>query len=331
MGKIHKILRSLTTSYPRPLILKRTMKGLLLCSLLLLFSSIGHAQATTQTLSVHGQAYRYEAFNEVAQPRGLLVLFNGGAGIAAGIPKESSIADTATRYHLQTIGIDQSAFYLTDSTYTRIRTIISQVMKENDIPDNLFVGGFSLGGFTAVRLAEMAVEQQDTFMVPNAVFAIDPPLDHLALRNYCLRELNRVCANEEANRLGKGEAHWILNYYQEHFGPLEQDSSTYINQSCFTTRYANGGNAKSLDDVPVRLIHEIDIMWLIEERCRDLRDANVMVGSQFIRYLRDIGNQDAMITLTTNKGYRSDGRRHPHSWSIADPVETLDWLMRYVE
>ena len=307
------------------------MKTPLLFSIMLLVSGMGYAQSTTKTFQRDDKTYLYEEFNEVTEPRALLVLFNGGSGIASGIPRESSLAHSAVNYQIKTIGIDQSEFYLTDSTYHHIREIILHVMNENSIKNNLFIGGFSLGGFTSIRLSEKATEQKDSVMIPNAIFAIDPPLDHLEMRNYCLRELERVCSNVDANRLGKGEANWILDYYQQNFGPLEQDSSSYINHSCFTASSSNGGNARFLNSVPVKMIHEIDIMWLIEERCRDLSDANVLVSSKFINYLYDHGNKNAIISLTTNKGYRSDGRRHPHSWSIADPIETLDWLMKYIQ
>jgi len=27
------------------------------------------------------------------------------------------------------------------------------------------------------------------------------------------------------------------------------------------------------------------------------------------------------------KGYRLDGRRHPHSWSIVEPVDCINWIL----
>ena len=284
----------------------------------------------TQTFTHEGNSYQYEALNEVQDPVALLVLFDGGAGKAARIPPETAIPDSAVGFQFKVIGIDQSEFFITDSTYARIRTIIQHVRKSEGIGQNLFIGGFSIGGYTTVRFSEMAVEREDTDLIPTAIFGVDPPLDHLEFVQYCLRELDRTCPNEDANRLGKGEARWLMNYYEQSFGSYLEDTSEYIAHSCYTSTLTNGGNGRYLKDIPVNMIHEIDIMWLIQERCRDLRDVNAFSSSMFISFLVGQGNQEATITLTSNKGYRADGRRHPHSWSIAEPMPTLKWLSKYL-
>ncbi len=307
------------------------MKKVVFTILTIVIVKLGIAQNVTKTFEQGGISYQYEELNKVDNHKALLVLFNGGAGIASKIVPETSIPDSAVSYHIKTIGIDQSEFYISDSIYSKIRTIIKYVMEENGIEKNLFIGGFSLGGFTSVRFAEMAVEKIDSMMTPNAIFAIDPPLDHLDFVNYCLRELNRNCPDEEISKAGKDEANWILNYYLQHFGDYNKDSTDYIANSCFTASQIDGGNGKYLKSVPVNMIHEIDIMWLIHERCRDLSDANAVLSSKFINFLYQEGNKGAIITLTSNKGFRSDGRRHPHSWSIADPIATLNWLSQYLK
>ena len=307
------------------------MKKVVLTILTIVIVKLGIAQNVSKTFEQGGISYQYEELNKVDNPKALLVLFNGGAGIASKIVPETAIPDSAAHYHFKTIGIDQSEFYISDSTYSKICTIIKYVKDEHGIEKNLFIGGFSLGGFTSVRFAEMAVEKNDSTMTPNAVFAIDPPLDHLDFVNYCLRELNRNCPDEEIGKAGKDEANCILNYYLQHFGDFNKDSTAYIVNSCFTASQVDGGNGKYLKSVPVNMIHEIDIMWLIHEKCRDLSDANAVLSSKFINFLYREGNKGATITLTSNKGFRADGRRHPHSWSIADPIDTLNWLSQYLK
>jgi hypothetical protein len=90
------------------------MKTPLLFSIILLVSGMGYSQSTTKTFHHDNKTYRYEEFNEVTEPVALLVLFNGGSGIASIIPRESSLADSAANYQIKTIGIDQSEFYLAD-------------------------------------------------------------------------------------------------------------------------------------------------------------------------------------------------------------------------
>lgn len=301
---------------------------LLFCALFSII--IGVSQSKMQTFQEDGKPYQYIQLNEVENPEALLVLFNGGDGKAVKMIPETSIPDSAVGYKFKTIGIDQSEFFISDSDYSRIRIIINHVMKEEGIRQNLFIGGFSLGGYSTLRFSEMAVERIDSAMIPNAIFAIDPPIDHLDFVDYCLRELKRECPNEAANKLGKAEANWILSYYDRNFGSIKENSAEYIKNSCFTSSTSDGGNGKFLYNIPVNMIHEIDIMWLIKERCRDLSDANAVMSSKFINFLIGLGNNEATITLTSNKGYRADGRRHPHSWSIAEPIPTLDWLSGYL-
>jgi hypothetical protein len=31
---------------------------------------------------------------------------------------------------------------------------------------------------------------------------------------------------------------------------------------------------------------------------------------------------------TENKGYRSNGERHPHSWSIIDTDDLINWMLK---
>ena len=246
---------------------KRLYQFIFLCFTFVIQSTL-EAQVSAQQFELNGIEYQYVQLNEVDNPKALLVLFDGGAGIAARIPLECSIPDSAAQYGVLCIGIDQSEFYLSDENYARLSTVIMHVMDKHKIEDALYLGGFSIGGFTAVRLAEMAVEKGDDQIRPAAVFGVDPPLDHLDFVDYCHRELDRECASEEASRIGKGEAEWILGYYQENFGSVEENADTYVRQSCFSSQLADGGNAQFLLDIPILLVHEIDPMWLIKERCR---------------------------------------------------------------
>ncbi len=40
-----------------------------------------------------------------------------------------------------------------------------------------------------------------------------------------------------------------------------------------------------------------------------------------------MGNKQAELILTNNKGFWPDGSRHPHSWSIVDNGELVEWLL----
>lgn len=44
-----------------------------------------------------------------------------------------------------------------------------------------------------------------------------------------------------------------------------------------------------------------------------------------------MGNQEAEFIQTFQTGYRRNGQRHPHSWSIIDAEECVDWMKTLIE
>lgn len=274
----------------------------------------------------------YEEFNQVKNPVALLILFDGSPGIAKNIPNETSMPAEAAWANIQCIEINQMQLFLSDTTYNRIKNTIEFCIKKYNIPNgNILIGGFSLGGYTTIRFTEMAKEKGHSALIPRAVFGVDPMLDQVAVYNYALKELNRNCNNEGSQKYGKPEAWWLKNYYLTNFGAPDTASTIYINRSAYSAGLNDGGNAKFILDIPIRIYHETDVMWYIKERCRDITDENILVGSQLINFLYNNGNKNAILIETKDKGMRSDGRRHPHSWSIADPKETIDWLKLFIK
>jgi hypothetical protein len=44
-----------------------------------------------------------------------------------------------------------------------------------------------------------------------------------------------------------------------------------------------------------------------------------------------MGNNKAEFMTAKQPGVRSDGTRHPHSWSIVDEVECIQWILKLFE
>ena len=54
---------------------------------------------------------------------------------------------------------------------------------------------------------------------------------------------------------------------------------------------------------------------------------NITDHAAMINELQRLGNKNAVLVTTTDKGYRKpNNMRHPHSWSIADPEQIIKWL-----
>ena len=82
-------------------------------------------------------------------------------------------------------------------------------------------------------------------------------------------------------------------------------------------------------NTPLRIYSEPDINWWIKERGADLSSMNVLDCSAMINELNRLGNEKATLIVTENKGFRKlQNIKHPHSWSIVDEKELIDWLLK---
>ena len=191
--------------------------------------------------------------------------------------------------------------------------------------DKFIVGGFSLGGMNAIRYTEMAHESDfRTAIKPIAVYGVDPPLDLARLYNSFLRTIEKnfsqPAMNEAKDYIGK------LNH--QFGGTPEKFADVYVKYSMYSKSQKDGGNAKYLASVPVRIYCDPDIDWQLNNRRMDYYDMNAVDQTAMINHLLLMGNEEAEFINSLGKGYRLDGRRHPHSWSLVEPEECVEWIMK---
>lgn len=124
---------------------------------------------------------------------------------------------------------------------------------------------------------------------------------------------------------------WVKKYLENKFGDPIKDIENYEKQSSYSMRETDGGNAKYLIEMPLRIYHEMDPMWYIKERCKTISDSHLVVTTSLVNYLYQNRNKNAEIIISLNRGKRADGRRHPHSWSIVDEKDCLQWLLHFLE
>ncbi|MBX9449077.1 MAG: hypothetical protein KL787_04905 [Taibaiella sp.] len=86
-----------------------------------------------------------------------------------------------------------------------------------------------------------------------------------------------------------------------------------------------------MKDIPVRIYNDVDVCWWIENRNADLYAMNAVDQSAMINLLRMNGNTRAEFINAYQKGYRLEGMRHPHSWSIVDPEDCIDWISSIIK
>lgn len=205
---------------------------------------------------------------------------------------------------------------LSQQTFDRILKDATSKLKLID--QKFYVGGFSIGGSCAIKYAE------NSTIKPTAVFAIDPPLDFERFYNSAKRDI-KLSKNSEANQ---ENVYMIDRLEKETGGSPKTNLSEYYSLSPYSFSDTTQTAIKKLINLPLRIYTEPDINWWLKERGADLTSMNVTECSAMINELNRLGNQNAELITTQNKGYRKpDNRRHPHSWSIVNNDELIKWLL----
>ena len=201
----------------------------------------------------------------------------------------------------------------TTNELNKIREIISQKYNVS----NLIIGGFSSGGAVAIGYAEYLLSI-DTENILQGVFAIDPPLDLERLYASSQRKINYKCQG-----LIKKEGYSIKHQLENSLGGSpDSKPDQYLTHSSYSANDSNGGNAKYLNNIPIRLYTEPDLDFVRKAYCTDLQfaDINAVDLQSLYEFLLRIGNKNAEYITTVDKGF--------HSWNILDASDCAEWIIR---
>jgi hypothetical protein len=266
------------------------------------------------------------------RPRALLVLLPGYGGDVRSFTRESAYTPSTLPERLAGAGVltvtavpDPETLFATEAPLARLDSIVAEVVRRFGVaPHRVAVGGFSAGGTGAVRYAQRCAAGGCT-AVPGvaAVFGVDPPLDFERLYRSA-----QLIVRRGAPRSNLAEERWLMDALETSLGGgPDAAPDAYHRASPLLASRADGGNARWLAQTPIRLYTEPDVHWWMEERDLDYSGMNAMDHAALVNLLRVAGNDRAELITTRGRGYRPDGRRHPHSWSIVDEAELADWLV----
>lgn len=190
---------------------------------------------------------------------------------------------------------------------------------------DFYIGGFSIGGTCAIKYAELSV--QNNFPIkPKAVFAIASPLDWERYYNAA----KRVVRLSKPGKVNQEVFYMIDRIEKEMKGTPETALKNFCTNSPYSFSDTTQKAIKPLIKTPIMLISEPDIQWGLKERGYDISYNNITDHSAMINELQRLGNTNAVLVTTTDKGYRKpDNIKHPISWSIADPLPLIRWLQSF--
>lgn len=282
------------------------------------FSQLVDAQQTIYRNPKDSTQNFYQQYLPEGKPKGLIVVFY----------EQFRNPKLAIDQGFAVISLTPMADYLQSMFGTTIMKLsdemIVEICKKNQIPtDKVIVGGLSAGGTLAIRFAE---NFKTLHIKPAAVFAADPPLDYERFWYECSR---KVKLNFHPAAVAEGQM--VLKYMTQYLGGSPTKfKKKYWQLAPYSRNATNGGQIANLKTTPIRLYHEPDINWWIENRRQDYTGMNSIDCAGAINDLQILGNARAELITTHNKGYRDNGTRHPHSWSIIDEKELVEWCGKVV-
>ncbi len=218
--------------------------------------------------------------------------------------------------------------FSSDSAMFILDDMVSEVIKEHKIPDkNIFIGGISASGTRALRYAQFCEQGKSKHGIRiKGVFAVDSPLDLARFYESVHRHRN----NFKAGMLW--EAELMTKVFEQLFsGSPDKFQNEYFKASVFSHKDSLGGNAQYLKNVNLIMFHEPDIDWWLNERGASYFDINSYDIAECVIKLRLLGNTNAELVTTTNKGYDRKGNRNCHSWTIVDEVHLSRWISKKLE
>ncbi|MEO8712698.1 MAG: hypothetical protein ABI405_11270 [Parafilimonas sp.] len=256
--------------------------------------------------------------------QGVLVLMDGYSGNASNFLTETKLHNIACANDILTVCIPTgNRLYADSSIIQLINNILTDVIKTYKIrKDQFALGGHSAGGTIMLRYAELCKERPDAFPIsPKAVFSVDSPVDIFGLYTSSQHDLKKG-----TNGWWLGEDQMIIDTYNNAFGKPESSIEKYKQASPFFTGDSMPGNERFLKDVAYRTYHDVDVNWYIQNRMKSIYETNMLDASELVTRLVIMGNKHAEFVTSKTPGVRSNGFRHPHSWSIVDEVECIQWI-----
>ena len=264
--------------------------------------------------------------------KGMLVLLSGFGESPFLAERETKIPEVAATNGLLTVILtgNQGTQELTiaQNMQAYLDSIIPQLLiRYNISTDNYYLGGFSMGGAGIIKYVQYA-NLYNIKNKPNAVFAIDPPLDFLRLYKVYNKWYNDTSITENRN---KTYYKLILDKLESYFkGNVIEDYQNYVLMSPFCPEDKSNSGVQLFGKMPIQIFCEPDFTWAINEKHWDAYELNIIDNVGFINALRKNGNKDAQLIITENKGYRKIFNiKDPHSWSIANANEVVKWLLKY--
>jgi hypothetical protein len=265
----------------------------------------------------------YVLNNPIEKTKATLILFGGYPEKAEDIEREFKILESTSKNDVSVLYMNYNRkLWMEQNELLELSEKLKSIFTENRLStNNIYIGGFSSGGNIALLISDFIINR-NCEIIPKGVFIGDSPLD--------LAELYKISEKNVQRNLSKGfeeESKWLIETLGEKMGNPNRNISNYERYSVFTLKTKNINNLKHLRQTKIRLYTEPDTLWWKEQTMAKYEDMNAYYIKQLFELLNTSGFKHVEYIPTENKGYRSNGDRNPHSWSIIDKQGLIDWML----
>ncbi|MBQ0735504.1 hypothetical protein [Aquimarina celericrescens] len=266
----------------------------------------------------------YELYKPKKEVKAVLILFGGYPEGAEDIKREFKILDIARKNNIAVIMSNfNQKLWLEENEKHKLAKSLQNIIVENQLPtDNIYIGGFSSGGVVSLLISNFIVGMKQFYIAPKGVFIVDSPIDLVALYKSSEKNIERNFSEPSIQ-----ESTWLLETLGSNLGNPYDDIENYEDKSVFTFITENTSNLKKLKRTKIRLYTEPDTLWWKEHRMVDYEEMNAFYIKKLSENLAEKGYEYVEYIPTKNKGYRSNGERHPHSWAIVDTNDLINWML----
>ena len=266
----------------------------------------------------------YELYKPNKTIKAVLFLFGGYPETASAIKREFKILELAKVNKIAVVLLNYNKrLWLEKEEKYELAKQLQTIIELNKLPsENIFIGGFSSGGVMSLLISDFIIGMKQFYIDPKGVFIVDSPIDLQALYASSIKNLQRKFSEPAVL-----ESTWIIDNLTKALGSPEEHIENYQNKSVFT--YSTGiiKNVKHLKNTKIRLYTEPDTLWWKKHRMADYDQMNAFYIKELYKNLKAKGFKQITYIPTTNKGYRANGEKHPHSWSIVDKEDLVKWML----
>lgn len=265
----------------------------------------------------------YELTKPADNLKKVLVLFGGFSETPTDIKREFTILQQAKENSIAVIYMNYSKnLWLETSEKQQLAEQLQNIFLENKLPtDDIYLGGFSSGGNMALLISAYLTEKTNYKLAPKGIFIVDSPIDLVAL----YRSSEKNVANQFSGPAVQ-ESTWIIEILGKRFGKPDNNISKYEDYAVYTLQTNHIDNLQYLKNTKIRFYTEPDTLWWKVNRKAEYDQMNAFYIKRLYESLQAAGFKQVAYIPTANKGYRANGDRHPHSWSIVDKQELMKWI-----